>query len=384
MALTDKAQIFEAWKRANDILVAFRPDPHHDGTASALALGEMLRKMGKRVEIAAPNFEAPRELSFLPGTTDIKPRLEHLQKFVIEVGLGKTPLKEWSYDITDDTLRIHLVPASGTWQPADVRAAPADYRFDLICTIGVLDLAALGSLFDEHTDFFYHTPIINIDHDPANEHYGQINHVDINATAVGEVLYNLIAEAGHHLMDEHVATCLLTGMIGKTRSFKTPNVTPKTLHIASELVAIGARREEIVHHLYRTRTVPVLRLWGRALARLKHDAATKLVWTLLSRQDFIAAGADATALPGVIDELIVNAPEARAALLLYEDPTALGADVIGLLHTERPLSALELAKPFGGAGTRDTVTIRFVDKTLIETEPAVTGALKKKLATVPL
>lgn len=381
MALTDKEQIFEAWKRANDVLVAFRPDPHHDGAASALAIGEILKKMGKRVEIVAANF-TPQQLGFLPGADAIKPRLEHLQKFIIEIGLEKTPLKEWSYDVRDDTLRIHLVPTQGTWRADDIRAEPGDYRFDLICTIGTPDLDSLGTLFGEHTDFFYHTPIVNIDHDPANEHYGQINHVDINATAVGEVLYDLITGVARHLIDEHIATCLLTGMIGKTRSFKTPNVTPKTLSTASELVAIGARREEIVHHLYRTRTVPILRLWGRALARLKHDAPTKLVWTLLSRQDFITAGADATALPGVIDELIINAPEARVALILYEDEKSTGT--IGLLHAERPLSALELGKPFGSGGTRETVEFKLTDKTLIETEPMVTGALKERLAALKL
>lgn len=379
MSLNETQQIFEAWKRADSILVAFRHDPHHDGAASALALASVLKKMGKPVVIVCDNWLSPNELQFLPETSAIKPKLEQIQKFVIEVDVAQTPIKELSYDVKDNKLRISLVPKTGAWQSEHVTTKPADYRFDLICTIGTPDLESLGKLFETHPDFFYHTPIINFDHDPANEHYGQINHIDINATAVCELLFDLINKIDRHLIDEPVATCLLTGMIGKTKSFKTPNVTPKTLSIASELVALGAKREVIVHHLYRTRTVPVLRLWGRALARLKHDASTKLVWTVLSRQDFIHAGADATVLPAVIDELIINAPEARVALILHEDAEQ-EKQITGLLHTERPFSATDLGAALNGTGDKETFRFTVPDKTLIEAEPYVTNLVKQQIA----
>lgn len=385
MALTETQQIFEAWKRAESILVAFRPDPHHDGAASALALASVLEKLGKRVEVTAAGWQTPAPLSFLPRVETVKPKLDQIQKFMIEVDLARASLKDISYDVSGDRLRIALVPAAGTWSPNDVAAKPSEYRFDLICTVGTPDLESLGALFHTHADFFYHIPIVNIDHDAANEHYGQINHVDINATAVGEVLFDLITAIDRNLIDETVATYLLTGMIGKTRSFKTPNVTPKTLGAASELVAAGGRREEIVHHLYRTRTVPVLRLWGRALARLKHDSPTKFVWTLLAKQDFLHAGADAAALEGVIDELIINAPEARVAAIFYEDPTSTNpAGITCLLHAERPLSAIELARPFGGTGSRETVTFALPNKSLLEAELQITSAVKERVAQLKL
>lgn len=380
MALSEIDQIKKTIERANSILVTFVHDETHDAPTSAVALALVLKKMGKRVEVVAHEWQAPNELSFLPAVKTIKPSLENLQKFVIEVEVSATPVKELSYDVRDGKLRIALVSKTGNWKPDDVRAKNGDYRFDLICTVGVPELASLGVLFERNADFFYHVPIVNFDHHPANEHYGQINHVDINATANGELLFALVAQIDRHLIDEEIATALLAGMIGKTKSFKTPNVTPKTLQAASELVTMGARREEIVHHFYRTRTVPVLRLWGRALARLKHDSACKLVWTVLTRQDFVMAGADPSVLPGVIDELIINAPEARVAAILYEDPTQNnGKGVVGLIHAERPLRAHELAASFGANSTRDTVRIELKDKTLVEAEPLVTEKLKERL-----
>ena len=385
MALNDATQISAAWKRANDVLVVFRADPAFDAASAALALAAVIRKLGHRVDVVSANWRTPNELQFIDAMKTVKPAIEQLQKFVIEVPVDRTPIQELSYDIKDGRLRISLVPKVGSWKPEEVSAKPSDYRFDLICTVGVPDLASLGPVFETHANFFYHTPIINIDCDPANEHYGQINHVDINATSNGEVLWKLLAEIDKHLIDEAIATDLLTGMIGKTRSFKTPNVTPETLAAASELISMGGKREDIVHHLYRTRTVPVLRLWGRALARLKHDSETKLAWTVLSRQDFVLAGADSSVLSSVIDELIMNAPEARVAVILHElETTTDGRGVRGLIYANRPLSALELGKPFAATGTRETVTFELKDKTIIEAEPLVTDTLKQRIAALKL
>lgn len=380
MALTPTQQIYEAWQRANRVLIAFQHNPVHDGAASALALGAILQKMNKEVVVVADQWNTPQELKFLPGIDRVQSHLEQIQPFIIEVDVKNTSMKNISHDTTDGKLRITLTPQSGTWKIDDVMAGPDDYQFDLICTVGAPDLESLGAVYHQHADFFYHIPIINIDHNPANEHYGQINHVDINATAAAEVLFNLVNDLDRHLIDEHVATHLLTGMISKTRSFKTTNVTPKTLQVASELVAIGARRDEIVHHLYRTRTVPVLRLWGRALARLKHAPEARLVWTMLSRQDFFLAGADASMLSGVIDELIINAPEAQCALILYEDlENGTPQKINGLLHAKQPLKVRELAKPFGGTGGSDIISFTLPNKQLFEAEPMVTSVLKEQL-----
>lgn len=382
MALSEIDQIKKTWERANNILVTFRHDPTHDGAASALALGRLLEKLGKHVEVVAPGWNPPAELRFLPYIDKVRPTIQHVRNFVIELPVETTPIKELSYQIKEGKLQISLTPKAGSWNPEDVTARSGAYRFDLICTVGTPDLKSLGTLFEQHTDFFYHVPIINFDHDPANEHYGQINHVDINTTAVGELLFELIKsmEYKHHI-DEEVATCLLAGIITKTKSFKQSTVTPKTLGSAGELVALGAKHDLIMHHLYRTRTVPTLRLWGRALARLKHDLDTKFVWTVLTRQDFIHAGADPAALSGVIDELIVNVPDAQVACILYEDQqTANGRGVICLLHAKRPLKATELARELGAVGNNETAAIELKDKTLLEAEPLVTGKLREQLA----
>ena len=118
-----------------------------------------------------------------------------------------------------------------------------------------------------------------------------MNVVDVTAAACGEVCHDLVEMIEPGLMDEEVATAFLTGMIAKTKSFKAANVTPKTLQTASKLMARGAKRDLIMQQLYKTRSVGTLRLWGRALARLKTDEKERVVWTMISQQDFLHAGA---------------------------------------------------------------------------------------------
>jgi len=197
----------------------------------------------------------------------------------------------------------------------------------------------------------------------------------MTATATAEVIFNIYENINRHFIDEDTATLLLAGMIAKTRSFKTGNVTPQSLAVASQLVSLGARREEIIHNFYRTRNIATLKLWGRALARLRAEESVGLVWTMLTRDDFIHAAAGPHEIEDVISELIVNAPAASAILILFENSGQINA----ILHTERPLNAADLARPWQPEGS--STRVRFgMNEDLRQAETLITGHLKKELA----
>ncbi len=177
----------------------------------------------------------------------------------------------------------------------------------------------LGKLFHEHPELFYRTPIINIDHHPENEQYGQINLVDINAAATGEIVAGLLKTQGAARVDEHIATHLFSAIFLKTNGFKHPSVTPATLKLAAELLQYGARREEIMKNMFRSRTLASLRLWGKALAHLKYDPELRLAWATLTTREILESGGKLDELPDVIEELIFTSPEARLVALIYED-----------------------------------------------------------------
>lgn len=383
MALQAEQQIHEALKRHERILIAIRKDWSIDGIASALALQRILVKKGKKAEIVCDGFSPAKSISFLPGVEVIKKDLAGLRQFVISLDLTKTKIDELSYDVVGDKLRIAITPKTGSFVEKDVSASPAEYSYDLIITVDAPDYASLGAVFSNHTDFFYHRPVINLDNDPANEQFGNINAVDIAATSCAEVLHRLMDGTKEHFLDADTATCILAGMIAETKSFKTLAVTPKSLELASALVAAGGRRDEIVQNLYRTRSLATLKLWGRALARLRHDPATKIAWSVLLRQDFIHAGAGEEYLSDVIDELIANAPEAEIIALLYEQEstTVPGKieNICGLVSSEKHANALGLVESLRPEGTRKLARLCFPNTAIAEAEKTVLGAIAKSL-----
>lgn len=376
MALQQSQQVLEAIKRSTRPLICIPSGASADHYASAIGLSRVLKKLDKEVAIVAADGKPAKNLEFISGSENITNKLENLRKFVIELDATKTKVDEMTYEMKDEKLFVYLSPKTGFWEAKDVRTSTSGYRYDLIICIGSPDYESCAHLYTQNPDFFYRTPVINIDHSPENEHYGQINIVDLTASACGEVCHDLIESIESGLIDEEVATAFLTGMIAKTKSFKTNNVTPKTLQTASKLIAKGAKREQIVQNLYRTRSIQTLRLWGRALARLKADEAANIVWTMLSQQDFMHAGANEEDLPDVIDELIATSPQARVVVLMYENNER---NVCAIVRVERPLDAIALCAKFHAAGVREEVRLCFVKKNVVEVERELVEHLKTQL-----
>lgn len=377
MAFTLAQQFFASVKQSTHILICTKKAHAVDGIASSLALALVLEARGKRVDVACEDFIAPATLGFLPHLHRVQNGLTQLQKFVISLDLTQTPLDEMTYAIEQNKLNIFIAPKHGQYASKDVTAVPSDFKYDLIIMVDAPDYSSLGGFFVKHADFFYHRPTINIDNEPTNEQYGNMNIVDIAATSSAEIIYDLCKESGEHFLTEDIATFLLAGMIAKTKSFKTPNVTPKTLVIASELVAAGGRRGDIVQHLYKTKSVAMLKLWGRALARLKYDPISKFAWTLLVRQDFVHAGADEDSLPHVIDDLLMNSPEAEVIGVIYERSAPTG--VTALISTEKHPSALSLMSGLNADGNHHLARVNFTEPDILNAEKNVVNALYRSL-----
>lgn len=349
MALLPEQQAVELIGRSKNILLTTREHASMDAISSAIAIGLVLKKLNKTFDIAIPGFD-PKDLpSFLPKGVEIRSGVGAMRSFHLSIDVAKTPLSELMYDVKDGKLDITIVPKQGEWTEADVKLRAGSDRYDLVIAIDAPDMASLGALFRDKADFLYRTTVINIDCAPNNESWGQVNLIDLNAVATSEVVYGFLSRWNKQHIDADVATAVLTGMISRTRSFRSSNVTPKTLRLSSELVAMGARRGEIVQGLWRNQSIPTLKLWGRILSRLEQDRESGLVSAIISDSDFIESGARKEALEGVVDELIAYAPEAKVVVLLQQEREGLIVHV----HAQNPLSAVELVRPFGGTGTRD-------------------------------
>ncbi len=375
MALQTERQILDAVGNGSNVLVTFRKEWTPDAVASALVLARLIEARGKKCDVVCDSFSPTRQVSFLPDIGRVSPELGKMRKFVISLDVARNEVDEMTYVMNGDRLDILVTPKSGQYSEADVSTRSSAFKYDLVFTVDTPDLGALGGPFAQHPEFFYDTPIVNIDHGPHNENYGNINAVDITATSAAELVHRLLKEANGGLLSEDTATLLLTGVISKTKSFRSANVTPRTLDVAADLIAAGARRDDIVQNLYKTRTIPTLKLWGRALARLRHDAETGLAWAMLTREDFVHSGADECCLPEVIDELMVTAPEAEVVGLIYEQE----AGVCALVSSERHADSLGLVPDLRPEGSREMARICFPERDVRKAEQAVLQSIRKSL-----
>lgn len=380
MALDDLQQLKKLLTDSRQVLLISDDAGGDDALASALALKIFLEKEGKIVEAAQSGFTPPGHLRFLPGVESVKSELAHLQKFIIKVDLSRAKIENLSYDIKDNWLSIYLNPRQGAIGKDDLRTAQSNFKYDLIITLGARDLNSLGNIYFNNTDLFYRTPTINFDHHPGNERFAQINIVDLTATSTAEVLCRALFALKAESIDANTATCLLTGMISQTRSFKTPGVTPSALNLAGKLIELGAEREKIIQHLYRRQTLPTLKLWGRALSNLEIDRETGISWSAISREDFSRSGANQDDLLGVAEELIANSPEAKIILLLSEDPAEIKSPVVnGFLSVDKQYDATELLRPFHPLGNKKTASFKLADKTLSQAAEASLQQIKSAL-----
>lgn len=332
MELTPIEQASALLRQSTTPLILLPAEPSSDALAAGLALLVVLEKTGKPVRIVSPNFTLPPGHDFLPRTATIEQRLTSLRDFIVSVDVSRTKLESLSYDLQGDRLNIHLAPRQGGYEPKDITTSAGPFAYDLIITLDLPSLERLGPVYHENTEFFYHVPILNIDHQAENGRYGHVNLIDVVASSVSEIVFELLKSLGFEQVDEQVATSLLAGIISKTKAFQNQRVTPKSLAVASHLMTSGARREEIIQHLYQTKTLSVLKLWGRALGRLQASADQRLVWTTITADDLHSTGTKPEDAAGVIDELMTEAAKADLTCLFVEDGGATIAHVVYLSH----------------------------------------------------
>ncbi len=369
-------QIFETINRSQKILITLPQTPSADAVAGGLALFLFLERLEKDVEIVAPTLPA-ENIKFLPGIEKIKNQLPGGRSLVIRVDASKKKLGEISYQKSENHVEI-FIKAKGEdlFNEHDIELSTDKFPVDLIIAVGAKSLDSFGKLFEDNAGLFFETPKINIDSQPSNEYYGSVNLVDLSATGVSEVVSGLLEEFETEMIDEDIATCLLTGIITQTNSFQHVLTTPKAFEKASQLISLGGRQQEIIRHVYKTKSLSQLRLWGKALAKLKADEERSLVYSVLTEQDFKETGAKEPDAVLVLKDLL-DAMSFYKLVAIIASPAAGKTNLFLAVHPE--IQESQLLEQLGGEvkymdfnfGQHKVMTAEF--------ESALPADLEKKL-----
>ena len=331
-------QIFEQIRKSNKILIVLPRNISADSLACGLGLRLFLNKLQKDVLVASSG-QMEENLKFLPGVEAVANQISAGKSLVVMVDTSVKKLEEISYQTSADKAQIFLKAKDQEFTREDLSFTTEKFPVDLIFVLGCKSLGDLGKLYEDNTDLFFETPKINIDNHPDNEYFGQINLVDIAVSSTAEILAEFLQKYEQQLIDQDIATCLLLGIIFSTRSFQHVQTTPKAFLKAGELVALGARQQEIIKNIYKTKSLSLLKLWGRALARMKILDQEKTVYSVLNQVDFEKAGAGEQDLLPVLAEFIDNISGYNIIAVLAE-PAQNSQRLVLAVHEQIPAQKL--------------------------------------------
>ena len=106
-----------------------------------------------------------------------------------------------------------------------------------------------------------------IDHHLEPESFADFVKWDGTAASTAELIYLLIKELeDESLIDSNMADCLYAGIMTDTGGFRHSNTNYKVLHIAAELVRLGANPYAVSKLVYETNSIGRLRLLGYVLS----------------------------------------------------------------------------------------------------------------------
>jgi nanoRNase/pAp phosphatase (c-di-AMP/oligoRNAs hydrolase) len=367
-------QIFRQIEKANSILIIFKMREENDALAAALALFLFLKNNNKEVDIVNIGDKTRNSLSFLPSFEKINSKLENIRRFIVSLNIKNATVNQIKYSLDKENLNFIISPSSGFFSEKDLSSKAGEFRYDLIISLASPDLESFGSAYDNNVEFFYKTTIINIDNDAKNEEFGQINYIDLNTVTLSEIIYYLIKNYHLENIDEEIATCLLAGIIKKTKNFKTGNLSPKTLLTGSELIERGAKRDDIIKNLFYSKSFDSLKAWGEILNKLKSENNNKFLW---SRLDNESSDFQLSSLDEMVDELIGSLPETKSFVVIKKSTKNRSSLRLFSLNG---VSALELLKNYQTSGNHEVAEIELdqdLNTTANKTIPEIINKLQK-------
>lgn len=127
---------------------------------------------------------------------------------------------------------------------------------------------------------------IMIDHHQQPDDYATYTYSDVSMSSTCEMVYNFIEMLGDlNKIDTTIATCLYTGIMTDTGSFRFPSTTSRTHQIIGNLIDKGANNSDIHNNIYDTNTYSRLQLLGRAMQNLKVIPELSTAYITLSQAE---------------------------------------------------------------------------------------------------
>lgn len=248
-----KQQIVERIKGATNILVTVSSNPTVDELSAALGFTLMLNKMDKHAT-AVFSGQLPPAINFLEPDKTFESTVDSLRDFII--ALDKEKADRLRYKVEDDVVRIFITPYRTNITDKDLMFSQGDFNVELIVALGVEKRDDLDKAIVAHGRILHDATVVTINSRNEKSSIGTIDWQDNNASSLCEMLMALSEALQPGLLDEQIATALLTGIVAATQRFSNQQTTPKVMTMAAQLMAAGANQQLIATKLEEKNVLP--------------------------------------------------------------------------------------------------------------------------------
>lgn len=302
-------------------MVASHISPEGDAVGSALAMGLGLRELGKYSKVFFHD-NIPQVLQFLAGAKDV----------VHKVG--------------DDEI------------------------FDAVI---VVDCGQLDRLGDNFKAIKNKGKIINIDHHITNDNFGDINVVVHEASAAGEIVYDLLTAMDVRITKD-IAQNIYTSILSDTGSFRYSCTTAHALMAAGEMLKAGVDPWDISQRVYESYPAKRFKLLGMVLNTLDVSEDGKIATLVVTLDMLKKADADKDLTDGFVN--FARAIDGVEVGILFRE--AKQGEYKMSFRSRGNIDVAEIGGLFGGGGHKNAAGCN-VKGTLDEVKDKILSATMEKI-----
>ncbi|CAM1362436.1 Exopolyphosphatase [Tenacibaculum litoreum] len=242
MILKHFTELQEFLSEPRNVVIIGHRNPDGDAIGSTLGLKHYLDKKGHKTQVLMPN-EYPDFLHWIPGSKTVK-------RFDRQNSQSVKALKKSDIVFLLDFNALHRVGD-------DMQNTLEQYENDF-------------ALIDHHQqpdDFMY-------------------MYSDTSMSSTCQMVYNFIEMMGDvELIDKNIATCLYTGIMTDTGSFRFRSTTSTTHRIIADLIDKGAENDRIHSNVHDANSYNRLLLLGQALSNMKVLPEYKTAFITLTEEE---------------------------------------------------------------------------------------------------
>ncbi|MDD2217294.1 MAG: bifunctional oligoribonuclease/PAP phosphatase NrnA [Eubacteriales bacterium] len=237
------------------------------------------------------------------------------------------------------------------------------------------------SRIEKRIDIFKAAPCkICVDHHCSAQYVADINWVEPERAATGEMVYILIrdleAKIGAQLMDMGVCQAIYAAIVTDTGKFQYSNTTGETHKIVMEMMNKGFDHSNVSVQIFQSKTLGSLRVKGAIIGNMKIFAEGKASISYITQEMLREAGAKLYDTEGAVEELR-NIKGIEIATFLKQLPDG---RIKGSMRAKSDANVMEIAASFGGGGHIKAAGFTFTDTDMDEACQKLCDAITKALS----